>query len=359
MKEDPGGYRALRQALKALPVPDRLPWLVATLRAASAERGALPGAWRYALGLVLTHPGLVDAACRVLEAEEPSRVHAVALRARLLNRREDWEGLRDLLARHAEEPPTGAAARRAEWLRCACLAPGADAATWARFAVALPPLARQAHDAQRHVAAGAAPDAAALRPALDAMRPPDLPAPLARLAAASSVAIVGNGSGVAGSRAAAAIEAHDFVLRLNFPVLTGHEADVGRRTDLMIFSEAKRGTLPALLAREAGYAALPAFGARTTWPRLGTAAPDQVPRPLAEAVVAMGYERPTTGFFAAVLAALVLGRRVTLFGFDFFQPGRQGHYWGDTTAAPVHELAYERWMATSVLPALCPGFRIA
>ncbi len=261
-----------------------------------------------------------------------------------------------LLERWPDDPPAGAAARRAEWLRCALLAPGADPATWDRFAATLPPLARLAHDAQRHAAAGLPVDAAPLLAALPAG---PLPGPLARLAAAESVAIIGNGAGLLGSGAAAAIEAHDLVLRLNFPVVTGHEADVGSRADLVIVAEAKRWQLDELRAREAAYATTPALAARVAWPRKAEATPDQVPRPLAEAVVALGYHQPTTGFFAVLLAALVLRRRVTLFGFDFFSPGRPGHYWGDTSAGAQHELAYERWMAERFLPLACPGFRIA
>lgn len=352
----PGSYRDLRDTIAIRPAPQRLPWLVATLRDAAAEPGALPGAWRFAQGLIRSHPDLLADACAALEAEEQARAPAIAMLARVLNRREDFSALRALLARWPDEPPAGAAARRAEWLRCALLAPGADPATWDRFAATLPPLARLAHDAQRQVAEGLAVDAA---PLLAALPPVPLPEPLARLAAAESVALIGNGSGLSGSGAAAAIEAHEVVVRLNFPVITGHEADVGRRTDLVIFAEAKRWDLDALRAREAAYAATPAFAARVAWPGRAVAAADQVPRPLAEAVVALGYAHPTTGFFAALLLALVMRRRVTLFGFDFFRPGRPGHYWGATSAGAQHELAYERWMAERFLPLACPGFRIA
>lgn len=359
MTEAPSSYRELRDRLAALPVAQRLPWLTEVLRAAAAGPGPLPGAWRFAQSLIRSQPELLGAACTALEAEEAARAPAIAMQARLLNRREDFAPLRALLARWPEEPPAGAAARRAEWLRCALVAPGADPATWDRFAAMLPPLARLSHDAQRQAAAGLPVDAGALLAALDPMRGAELAPPLARLAAAESVAIIGNGSGLLGTGAAAAIEAHEVVLRLNFPVVTGHEADVGRRTDLIIFAEAKRWQLEELRAREASHAATPAFAARVAWPRNAVTAADQVPRALAEAVVALGYAHPTTGFFAMLLAALVLRRRVTLFGFDFFRPGRPGHYWGDTTAGAQHELAYERWMAERFLPLACPGFRVA
>lgn len=362
MSDAPGSYREMRDRLAALAVAERLPWLTGVLRAAATEPGPLPGAWRFAQSLIRSQPDLLAAACVALEAEEAARGPAIGMLARLLNRREDFPALRALLERWPGEPPAGGAARRAEWLRCACLAPGADGGVWDRFLAGLPPLARLSYDPQRRVAAGRDADAGALIAAMQKLVAPvlaaGLPGPLARLAGAGSVALVGNGSGLVDSGAAAAIEAHEVVLRLNFPVLSGHERDVGRRTDLMIFAEAKRWELAALRGREPDYADMPAFAARVAWPRQAVAAPDQVPRALAEAVVALGYGHPTTGFFALLLVALLLRRRVTLFGFDFFRPGRPGHYYGDTTAGAQHELAYERWMAERFLPLVCPGLTI-
>ena len=59
--------------------------------------------------------------------------------------------------------------------------------------------------------------------------------------ATRDVAIIRNGSGPLGDGAVAAIETHDVVIRLNSQVLSGFEADAGRRTDLVIFAKPKLG----------------------------------------------------------------------------------------------------------------------
>jgi hypothetical protein len=51
------------------------------------------------------------------------------------------------------------------------------------------------------------------------------PPALARIA--REVALVGNGSGTRGSGLAAEIQAHDAVVRINDPVITGFGAEVG------------------------------------------------------------------------------------------------------------------------------------
>lgn len=153
--------------------------------------------------------------------------------------------------------------------------------------------------------------------------------------------MVGNGGSLAGSGAGAAIEAHARVVRMNYPVMSGFEADVGRRTDLVLFAEGNRGQLLKLLAREPEFLALPALAVRLEWETSAhSPPPDAVPRALAEAVVALAYDRPTTGFFAILLIAVLLRRNATLFGFDFFQPGKQGHYYDGASAALRHEIAY-------------------
>ena len=58
-----------------------------------------------------------------------------------------------------------------------------------------------------------------------------------------------------------------------------------------------------------------------------------------------------------MLAGVVLGKPLTLFGFDFFRPGGRGHYY-DSAAAPfTHETGYERWFVERVLPVLRPQVR--
>ena len=179
------------------------------------------------------------------------------------------------------------------------------------------------------------------------------------LHAARDVALVGNAPTLAGSGAGAEIDRHDLVVRCNYPVLAGFAADVGTRADLMLFHGAKRRRLARLLAREPRYPALPGLssgpaGAPPPVP------PDAEPRPAAPVplerlVDGLCYELRTTGLFGAVLIALVIGKPLRLYGFDFFRPGKAGHYYGKAAAAPHHDLAYERWYLTRALPVLRPS----
>lgn len=179
------------------------------------------------------------------------------------------------------------------------------------------------------------------------------------LHAARDVALVGNAPTLTGSGAGAEIDGHDLVVRCNYPVLAGFAADVGTRADLILFHGAKRRRLAQLLARDARYPALPALSSGPT------AAPPPVPpdaeaRPAAPAslerfVDGLCYEARTTGLFGAVLIALVFGKPLRLYGFDFFRPGEAGHYYGKAAAAPHHDLAYERWYLARALPVLRPS----
>ena len=360
----PASDRALRAALAALPAADRLPWLMAMLRRPPPEAEA---AWHVVHFLAFTpHLDLLRQVCRALLEERATQAPALALLVRLHNRAEEWDQLRALVLRALRSGMEGAGEHRRELLRCELLAPSADAAEreaiWHLCGPALSPLARLSHAVQARVARGEPPDAEALLAVLESTRKAilaeGLPAPLARLAEARTVALVGNGSGLAGSGAAAAIEAHDFVVRLNYPVMTGYEADIGRRTDLMLFTEAKRRRMTQLLAREPGYPELPAFGIHITLdPDAAVAGPPRMAPRMTDPLGAVGYERPSTGFLAILLVALLLRRPLTLYGFDFFQPGQRGHYFGGANGALRHELTYERWFTSQVLPLLCPTLR--
>jgi hypothetical protein len=77
------------------------------------------------------------------------------------------------------------------------------------------------------------------------------------------------------------------------------------------------------MAREPGHAAPPALGLRVTLrPPATPADPPRVPPGIAALVSDLAYERSSTGFFAILLIGLLLRRRLTLYGFDFFAPGR-------------------------------------
>lgn len=356
------GHRALRQALRGIPRDGRPAWLVDRLRLTEAPQtpGILPARWRLAQSLILHDPTALAAACTRLLDDAATRPAALETLCRLHTRQEAYDTLRAVLLRCLDDPPEGAAARRLRLLRAELLAPSATEASrtahWQIGAAALGPLGAASYAFQR-APEGKVPAALteALRRRRDAALAMPLPPALVALARAGSVAVVGNGASVTGRGAGPAIDAHDLVVRINYPVLTGFGADVGRRTDLILFAEAKRATLPALLAREPEYPSLPALAVRVTWPQGGSGAEmGVVPRLLADSVCDIAYGRPTTGFFAILLIAVLLGRKVTLFGFDFFAPGLPGHYFGDATAAMPHEIAYERWFAARILPRLAP-----
>lgn len=320
-------------------------------------------AWVAVQSLAADRPEVLRGAATRLMAEPAHRNQAILALVRMYNRRQDWPALRDVLLAHADNPPVEARDWPLALLRLGLLAPDlVDPAAWNSLLAEQPPLAQTAYAVQRAVVAGSRPPVAALHAKLDrAMQKAvadGLPEVLLRLRDARDVAVVGNGSGLAGARAAGTIEAHDFVIRMNYPVLTGHEGDTGRRTDLMLFAEPKRRILPSLIAREAGYDALPAFGVRGFGFRsTAVEGPPRMPGELARLIGMLSYAHPTTGFFAILLAGVLFRRPITLFGFDFFAPGRPGHYFGPTNAAPQHELTYERWYTDKVLPLLCPQMK--
>lgn len=345
--------RALREALAARPAAEHLAWLTAHLRDATAQ------AWRVAESLIATRPALLRDAATALLDDPASGQEAVLTLARLHARLQDWPALRDHLLRFRSAPEAGRTARLRALLRCETLAPTLPEAEIAAIAAEarLDALGRASLAVQRAVAAGLAPDPAPLHAALAAAASQDLPAALLPVAAARDVAIVGNGACLLGRGEGALIEAHEVVLRLNYPVLTGFEADAGRRTDLVLFAGPRRANLPALLAREPDYARLPALAVGGT-DRLPPEAPPSLPRGWTVPPRSLAYDNPTTGFFAILLVALLLRRRVSLFGFDFFDPGRPGHYFGGATAAMEHDLAYERWFAARILPLIAPATRV-
>jgi len=284
------------------------------------------------------------------------------------------EALRRLLALW---PDQGQDSRR-ELLRLAWLDPmGDDASRRRAGTIAMKgaePLADRSYAVQDRFVSGRPLDSAALEKLLDhelagamdaiaeeaAGNAPGaraIAAWLARLRDAPSVALVGNGPSLLGSGAAAAIEAHDCVVRFNYPVIKGFEADVGCRTDLMLFDGAHRRHLNKRLARGAAYPTLPALGT-PGGPPIGAALegqPPEMPMSLIQLIATLSYGRGTTGFRGIVLASAIFRRKVTLFGFDFFQPGQQGHYFGAANAALQHEVAYEEWFVTRFLPALRPN----
>ncbi|MGK7867367.1 glycosyltransferase family 29 protein [Falsiroseomonas sp. E2-1-a20] len=359
----PATTKDLRGRLAELHPDARLAWLTTLLRTPPGppRTGGGVDPWRLVPTLIVSHPGLLHASCEALIAEPETRQRAIALLARLHNRREEWDNLRNLLERWRDEPEEGREARRRELLRTEILAPSEtgerQARIWDACAAALCPLGLVSYASQLQVARGLTFEPQALLVATEAALAtalqPGLPPILASLARAADVAVIGNGSGLVGARLGSRIDRHDFVIRLNYPVLTGHAPDVGQRTDLMLFADALRHSLSEQTGRERGYDAIASFGVRTHIPdRSRSLVPPRIPRGLAAAVGALGYERPSTGFFAILLVALVLRRPTTIYGFDFYQGGGPAHYFGAGSAAMQHEITYERWFVQQFLPAL-------
>lgn len=177
---------------------------------------------------------------------------------------------------------------------------------------------------------------------------------LMRLRSAERIALVGNGSSVLGRKLGSEIEAHDCVVRFNFPRLSGFEADVGRRTDLMLIDNSHRTSVVTRILREPEYPGLPVLvtsgGERTA----SQDPPPGLPQAYIKLGNAISYDRGTTGFRAIVMAVLMFRRPVTLYGFDFFAPGEPGHYYERGVASPHHEVGYEAWFVRRFLAGVVP-----
>lgn len=352
----------------------------AMLRDMLAARRHVPVGALSVLALRQEGPAIFDDAVAAALRADPANLLALRLRC--------WgEVQAGDLAAAAASARQGASVghpRQGEWrleaLRLGIIAPGADPDALRRdLATAAPGMSALAAASlafQIELAAGAAPDPGAVEAALagPAAASRAIPAEdelglpgtlvqylevLRRLGRGGHVALVGNGPRMSGSGAGPLIDAAPCVVRVNYPPIRDHAADVGRRTDVMMFADGKRLDLVALIAREPGYALLPALGIRQgpNMPRREAPRPHRpsVPPAMIRAVLDLGYAQPTTGFFALLICALLLDLRVTLRGFDFFRPGAGGHYFGPTALAPMHVAPFEEWFVTRVLPALRPG----
>ena len=366
--EDPRAvrpYGALERDYHAADAAGRAALLETVMRSEAGQSS------QHALDLARFDPGPLVAASEAILAQFP--IHRVALRslAWCLGRLGDADGARAVLGRLLEAWPDQEQDSRREMLRLHLLGthdPAAREADWRRYGQERGELSRLSYLLQRAVAEGRAPDLSAFEARLATQVAAALARPageaaeaLGVLRAARSVALVGNGPGLKGSGAARAIETHDIVLRLNYPMILGHEADVGTRTDLMIFDGSHRAQLAERLGRHASFPTVPALGTHAG--PMGPegplyAGPPDIPAALMWLVDDLCYARTTTGMKALVLSGLVFGKPVTLFGFDFFRPGGAGHYY-DAAAAPfTHETGYERWVVERLMPLLCPMVRL-
>jgi hypothetical protein len=175
---------------------------------------------------------------------------------------------------------------------------------------------------------------------------------------ARRIALVGNGPSLQGAALGDDIDGHDIVIRCNFPKLKSHAPDVGTRTDIVFFNESLVGQLPALRALEPDYAGVRALGFHPD-PGLLFDPPTYahnlqgntalVPSAMREFIRGFSYETATTGLMGIIYIAVILGRGINLYGFDFYSSDKV-HYFA--SASPVflgHETDYERWFINTFL----------
>lgn len=334
-----------------------------------------------------TDPDSFEAALEEVGKHAPD--HLIAMRALAWhhNRAGSFSVAAEVLSRLLQARPTSGGDARRERLRLRLLCGDLDAEQWDAETAKIEtrwrtPASLCSYDLQRQVALGAEAELDAARGRLDAAidaHPGGLlevaragqtqaargryAAALARILSADRVALVGNAPSLRDGEFGAEIDAHDCVIRVNFPVVAGFERHIGMRTDVVLFSETYRDGLDGMLARHAAYADVPAFGVIPESPPPQSAAslphPDipSMPEPLCELLASLTYSRSTTGLMAITLLSMVLRKSVSLYGFNFFEPGREAHYFGAANIFLGHEAAYERWFVRVMLDRLLPNLR--
>ena len=180
-----------------------------------------------------------------------------------------------------------------------------------------------------------------------------------KILAANTIALVANGPSLKASKAGEAIDAHDLVIRCNFPVFTPFGEDVGTRADIVFFNESLVDALPNLMNKEGAYASCfglafhpepgPLFSPEL-YEKTMTGQISRISPKLREFYRSFFYTRPTTGLMAIILISVVLGKNLTIYGFDFYKQS-SAHYF--PSSSPVflgHELQYEQWFLQTFLP---------
>jgi hypothetical protein len=174
---------------------------------------------------------------------------------------------------------------------------------------------------------------------------------IAIIGVARTVAIVGNGPRLRGSKLGENIDRHDAVIRCNFAEIDNFVEDVGSKTSVIMFNESLRHRIPKLRARSVQYKNVPALGLHPepsfglsneeflSFPRIATL-PPSVRRFLSD----ICYSRSTTGLMAINLLQFVFQKQISIYGFDFFDNVSNQHYYDNQLGAYLgHELQYERW----------------
>ncbi len=187
---------------------------------------------------------------------------------------------------------------------------------------------------------------------------------LKKLIAAKSIVLVANGPSLSGSLSGAAIDAHDVVIRCNFPVFSRFSEDVGRRVDIVFFNESLVPTLPEMLTREPQFKECLSLAFH---PEPGPLFDDQhyarnmndrvskIPPKLREFYRSFFYTRPTTGLMGIILISVLLGKDLSIFGFDFYEQAMTHYYPSTSPVFLGHELQYEKWFLKHFIPWLDLG----
>ena len=182
---------------------------------------------------------------------------------------------------------------------------------------------------------------------------------LHRLTSARSVAIVGNGPSLLGSGYGARIDAQEVVVRINYPVIQGHAADVGSRTDFIFFSENLLDRLTFFIDRDPSYRGLPLLAVspapqnrgRFIDPKWNDLQLGSLPSAARSCLTRFCYDLATTGCLTMCLCVFLNVPNVERFGFDFYQDASNPHYFdGHDQPFLGHDASYERFLVESVLP---------
>jgi hypothetical protein len=192
---------------------------------------------------------------------------------------------------------------------------------------------------------------------------PDGRSELARLLhlmdGARRIALVGNGPSLRGARRGQEIERYDLIVRCNFPVIKEFSLDVGSRTDLMFFTEALLRLLDRYLDRDPSYrsvrlmtvanpAAAAGFDPHAIAANAGLSLA-RLPASVLDTLKDLSYRHLTTGAMAYLLLAALLGKQITLFGFDFYSKGDLHYFPQNTGLWLPHEVQYEKFMFQGVV----------
>jgi hypothetical protein len=185
-----------------------------------------------------------------------------------------------------------------------------------------------------------------------------------KITAAKTIALIGNGPSLKGSKRGAEIDDHDLVIRCNFPPFTRFKDDVGSRADVVFFNESLVESIPRLVAQEPDYRRCLALALHPEptplfkpeiYSQCFSRNISRIPLYLRHFYRSFFYAGPTTGLMGIILISVVLGKDLDIYGFDFYQQSAAHYFATDTTIYLGHELQYEQWFLETFLPWLDMG----